>query len=116
MKGFEKDCKLSELPERKGRKFTIGHNTDIAVFKIQNKVYAVSNICPHNQSQYMYDGYVDEDLYLACPIHGWKFNLETGEAPPEFKGVNSRLKTYEVIVENNEVWVKPERKIKWFFD
>ncbi|MCX7877221.1 MAG: Rieske (2Fe-2S) protein [Ignavibacteria bacterium] len=115
MKGFEKICRLSDLPERRGRKFTIEGDTDIAVFKIQGEVFAVSNICPHNKSQVMYDGYVDEELYLSCPVHGWKFSLKTGETPPECRNTLSKLKTYQVVIENGEVWVKPEKKKMWFW-
>ena len=113
---FKKICKISDLPNRRGRKFTIDEETDIAVFRVAEKIYAVSNVCPHNQSNVMYDGYLDEELYVACPIHGWQFNLETGKVPPECKGLSATLETYEVKIENEEVWVEvKEKKKKWFW-
>ncbi len=116
MEGFKKICKVSDLPNRRGRKFTIAEDTDIAVFRVGEKIFAVSNVCPHNQSQVMYDGYVDEDLYLACPIHGWQFHLTTGEVPPECKGLSAKLETYDVKIEDGEIWVEvKEKKKKWFW-
>jgi NAD(P)H-dependent nitrite reductase small subunit len=113
---FKKICKVSDLPNRRGRKFTIAEDTDIAVFRVGESVYAVSNTCPHNQTQVMYDGYVDENLYLACPIHGWQFHLGSGKVPAECKGLSATLETYNVKIENNEVWVEVKvKKRKWWF-
>ncbi|MBL8016633.1 MAG: nitrite reductase small subunit NirD [Ignavibacteria bacterium] len=112
---FKRICKVSDLPNRRGRKFTIAEDTDIAVFRIADKVYAVSNVCPHNQAQVLYDGYVDEGLYLACPIHGWQFHLETGKVPAECKGLSATLETYNVKIENDEVWVEVKvKKKRWW--
>lgn len=114
MDHYQKICTIDELPNRKGRKFIID-DIEIAVFKINGKVYAVSNTCPHNQSKFMYDGYVDENLYLSCPIHGWQFHLETGKTPPECKELSSKLETYNIKIINNELWVEVKRtKKKWF--
>jgi NAD(P)H-dependent nitrite reductase small subunit len=113
---FIKICRVSDLPNRRGRKFKLTDETDIAVFKVAEKIYAVSNICPHNQSEFMYDGYVDEELYLACPIHGWQFSLESGKVPPGCTGLSAKLETYKVKIENDEVWVEvKEKKKKWFW-
>ena len=38
----------------------------------------MSNICPHQQTRLIYDGFV-EDEFVVCPAHGWKFNLGTGK-------------------------------------
>jgi NAD(P)H-dependent nitrite reductase small subunit len=112
---FIKICNVNALANKRGAKYTL-EDDDIAVFKVGDKVYAVSNICPHNHSQVMYDGFVDENLYLACPIHGWQFHLETGEVPPECTGFSATLETYNVKVENDEVWVETkEKKKKWFW-
>jgi len=107
---FVKICKISDLPNKRGRKFTIDEDTDIAVFKVNGKVYAVENTCPHNQSHVMYDGYIDENLYIACPIHGWQFHLETGEVPAGTASLSGKLLTYEVKIENDEVYVEKKKK------
>jgi 3-phenylpropionate/trans-cinnamate dioxygenase ferredoxin subunit len=112
---YKKICSISDLPNRRGRKFTIAEDTDIAVFRVGENIYAVSNVCPHNQAQVLYDGYVDDELYLACPIHGWQFHLETGKVPAECKGLSATLETYNVKIENDEVWVEVKvKKKKWW--
>lgn len=112
---FEKVCKVSDIPDNKrGRKFTLSNDTDIAVFKIDGKIYAVSNICPHNQSQVMYDGRVDEKLFLECPVHGWKFHLESGETSPECHAISSKLKTFKVQIEDDNLLVELKRRFSWF--
>lgn len=113
---YKKICKVSDLPNRRGRKFTIAEDTDIAVFKVNGVIYAVSNVCPHNHSEVMFDGYIDEELYVACPIHGWQFHLQTGEVPVECKGLSAKLETYNVKIEGEDVWVEvKETKKKWFW-
>lgn len=43
-----KICKSSEIPDNKrGKKFILDDGTEIAVFGINNKSYAVINMCPH---------------------------------------------------------------------
>jgi NAD(P)H-dependent nitrite reductase small subunit len=109
---FTKICNVSDLPNKRGRKFILDDDTEIAVFRVYEKVYAVINTCPHNQSHVMYDGYIDEDLYLACPIHGWQFHLETGETPPFCTDLGAKLETFNVKIENGEVWVEAKKKKK----
>lgn len=104
-------CKLSELPpEKRGKHFILNDDFDIAVFVVNEKIYAVENTCPHNQSHVMYDGIVDEALYLMCPVHGWKFHLVTGETPPEMQ-LGSKLKIYRTKIEGADVYIeKPKKK------
>jgi NAD(P)H-dependent nitrite reductase small subunit len=113
---YIKICNVTDLSNRRGKRFSINEDTDIAVFKVNEKIYAVSNVCPHNQSNVMSEGYVDEELFLACPIHGWQFHLGTGEVPADCKGLSAKLETYDVKIENGEIWVEvKERKKKWFW-
>lgn len=105
---YVKTFKLSELPNKKGKQFQLDDDHEIAVFKIYDKVYAVDNICPHNHVPQMFDGYIDE-MYVTCPIHGFKFHLETGEQPTK---IGCKLKTYELKIEDDYVYIKkPKRKL-----
>jgi 3-phenylpropionate/trans-cinnamate dioxygenase ferredoxin subunit len=78
---FVKICKLSELQNKRGISFSIDGEIDIAVFRVNDKIYAVENTCPHNHSHVMHEGLIDKDLYLSCPIHGYQFHLKTGAVP-----------------------------------
>lgn len=98
--GFTKICKNDELIEGKGKRFIVD-DTEIALFRIGGKVFALNNICPHQHSALIYDGFI-EDGCVVCPAHGWKFNLVTGKKPSGSNG----LATYEVKLIDDDVYVK----------
>ena len=39
----------------------------------------VQKYCPHMMADLEEIGYVDSDNNLVCPLHGWKFDLQTGQ-------------------------------------
>ncbi len=105
---FKKVCKLSDLKEKIGQRFFID-DVDVALFKVENEVFAVSNMCLHQKAAIIYDGFV-EDGFVTCPAHGWQFELKTGRVPSGIKGLDK----YEVKIENDDVYVKVFKKIlKW---
>ncbi len=106
--GFTFLCSLNDLQESIGKKFIV-NDIEIAVFKINSEVFALSNICPHQQTHLIYDGFI-EDEFVVCPAHGWKFNLRTGKKDSGSNG----LQVYQVKVINNKVYVKVlERQRQW---
>jgi len=109
LENFVRVCALHELNENAGKRFIVD-DVEVAVFKINEKVFALSNICPHQHSALIYDGFI-EDGCVVCPAHGWMFNLETGRMPANRNGLDS----FPVIVsEENDVYVKVEKKeLKW---
>jgi NAD(P)H-dependent nitrite reductase small subunit len=105
---FKKICKLSELLENQGKRFII-NDIDVAVFKINGEVFAINNVCPHQHTALLYDGFI-ENSCVVCPAHGWMFDIRTGKQPSGSSGVDS----YPVIVENDEVYVLVKTKeLKW---
>lgn len=102
--GFTKICTRNDLQDKIGKRFVVD-DTEIAVFLIENKIFAVNNICPHMQSALIYDGFIEGEK-VVCPAHGWTFDLSTGKAADGGKG----LTTYEVAVIEDSVYVKVEPK------
>jgi UDP-MurNAc hydroxylase len=47
--------------------------------------YVVDRYCPHQGGDLMY-GWVEDERYLTCPRHGWKFDLEKEGACPDNVG------------------------------
>ncbi len=108
LEGFEKICSLENLKERQGRRFIID-DFEVAVFKVDGEVYALSNVCPHQHTMVIYDGYVENGC-VVCPVHGWMFNLKTGKMP----SCNAGLDSYPVKIIDNQVHVKVIKKeLKW---
>ena len=101
-------CSIGELKENVGRKFIVG-DIEIALFKISNEVFALSNICPHQQTHLIYDGFIENE-FVVCPAHGWKFNLRTGKKDSGSNGL--QIFPVEVIDENVFVKVK-SKEMKW---
>lgn len=102
--GFQYICPLNQLKDCEGKRFII-NDIDIAVFKVGDEIFALSNICPHQHTTLIYDGYI-ENGYIACPNHGWMFNLKTGKTPSGTRGLDN----YDVIIKNERIYVKVEKK------
>jgi len=106
--GFYKVCSINQLKDREGKRFII-NDVDIAVFKVDDKVYALSNVCPHQHTALIYDGYIENE-YVTCPVHGWMFNLRTGKTPAGTNGLNY----YDVKIIDEQVYVKvTDKKMYW---
>ena len=99
MAEFTKVAQLSELQAGVG-KLVETNGKEVALFNVSGKVYAVTNVCPH-QGGPLSEGTI-EDNTVVCPWHGWTFDVTNGVSP-----VNPRAKitTYEVKVEGNDVFV-----------
>lgn len=109
---YVKICKVSDVYNRKGKRFELDDENEIALFKVDGEILAVDNICPHNHTSQIYDGYI-EGMYVACPVHGFQFHLKTGEQPT---GFGCRLRTFEVKIMNDYVFVKKPDKKRFDFD
>ena len=106
--GFKFACLLNDLKESVGKRFIID-DVEIALFKINSEVFALSNICPHQQTHLIYDGFIEDD-FVICPAHGWKFNLKTGKKSSGSNG----LTAYPVEIIEKQVFVKVQpKKINW---
>ena len=87
------------IPLREGRAVMVG-SREIAIFNLGDRFLAVGNRCPHRSGP-LADGIVSGDT-VVCPLHAWKFNLETG------KGANSAsasscVETFRARVEHGVV-------------
>jgi 3-phenylpropionate/trans-cinnamate dioxygenase ferredoxin subunit len=94
-------CNVSDL--REGEKIAVSVSGEsILVVNHGGKFYAVSNICTHERVE-LVNGFLIEDS-IVCPAHLSEFSLETGQVinPP----ATIPLKTYRVIVQNDEVRVE----------
>ena len=67
---------VDRIPLGEGRTFDLGAER-VAVFRTRaGRVYATQASCPHREGP-LADGLVDERC-VVCPLHGFKFDLETG--------------------------------------
>ncbi|MGM7723844.1 Rieske (2Fe-2S) protein [Metabacillus sp. Hm71] len=96
------------------RKLVKVDGSEIAIFNVNGELYAVRNKCPHQGVSMVYgsvDGtmlpsdphtyqYGRHNEILRCPLHGWGFDMKTGES---LFAKNCKLKTYDVRQEGNAI-------------
>lgn len=108
MNDFKFLCNKSELIEKKGKYFLIDE-VDVAVFKINDEIFALNNVCPHHHANNMFEGFIEEK-FLLCPNHGWRFDFKTGLKEGKLKG----LDVYETKVIEDKIYIKVYKKeFKW---
>ncbi len=99
--GFVKACKVEDIREDCARIFT-ADSSEIAIFKYNGKISAISNLCKH-QNGPLGEGRIIDGC-VTCPWHGYQYLPHNGRSPEPFK---EKVATFRVKVVNNEVWVNP---------
>ena len=86
---------LEELEHGTARKVVL-ENRQISLVRIDDAVYAIGDVCSHEDVS-LSEGYVDtEECLLECWRHGAMFNLRTGE--PETLPAIRAVPVYDVSV------------------
>lgn len=73
--------------------------TEIALFNINGTVFAIKNRCPHRSGP-LIRGYVDGNSGIKCPMHGWRFDLRTGESKRP-----ARATTYQTKIDGGRLYL-----------
>lgn len=91
-----------EIAEGTLKKMMVGKDP-VALFNIGGKIYATTNICTHEFCE-LDENYTMHGEDVECTCHGSQFNVKTGAntVPPAAEP----LKTYKVILENDEVFIE----------
>lgn len=102
-------ARVDDFPPGERRIVTRGRRS-IGVFRVGNRFFALNNNCPHlggplcegrtqswvrsdRPGEYVVD---DEHTLIACPWHGWEYDLETGQS---FLGPGAApARSYQVCV------------------
>lgn len=92
---------VDEFPEGAQKVVEIEDDYVLVVHSISG-FWAIEDRCSHDDNE-LYGGEVDGKT-IKCSRHGATFDLETGAAlsMPAVRGVRS----YQVLVEDNQVWVQ----------
>ena len=100
MIGFEKVAKVDEITQAYPKSVTMG-DIECVLFRVGVQIFALENLCPHQHYSVFHQAVLDH-YTITCPMHGWSFDVRTGKAVTG----SGRLKTFEVHVDNNDVWIK----------
>lgn len=94
-------CKSHDVVERRGFRVEFDSEHDIALFRVDGIVRAISNVCPHKRASMMFDGYVEHGT-VQCPLHGWTYRICTGENVAGGRNIA----TYTVVEDGGVVWLQ----------
>ncbi len=91
------------IPDNRARIVMRDGGDRIAVFRSDNEVFAVENVCAH-QGGPLGEGRI-VDGCITCPWHGWQYRPGDGCSPPPF---TEKVRTYQVKISAGRVLVNPD--------
>jgi 3-phenylpropionate/trans-cinnamate dioxygenase ferredoxin subunit len=106
-------ARVSDVPD--GERLIVDvDGRSVGVFNVAGRYHALLNRCPHAGGELCRGellGLLESDTpgeyhhdptrkLLACPWHGWEFDLETGQS--YFDPARTRVRRYGVVVEQGE--------------
>lgn len=99
--GFFYVCEAATIVEGRAKIFCIDKER-IAVYRFENTLYAIHNVCKH-QGGPLGEGKIIDGC-ITCPWHGYQYLPANGQSPPPFK---EKVSTYDLRVEGTKVWLNP---------
>ncbi len=96
--------RVASTSDLKGQLRVIHNESAYALFRLEDEIYALDDICSHEYSR-LSEGDVFRGQ-VACPKHGSRFDIKTGKVTgfPATKPVH----TYPVKVEEGEIYIQVE--------
>jgi len=104
---YQTVAKVDDIPDGGMRQY-IAHGEPVGVYRVGQTVYAISDICTHEET-FLTEGEFDvEELEVECHLHGSRFNVSSGDVRilPAIKPVD----TYDVKIENGLVLIGPRNE------
>lgn len=94
-------ARVGEIPEGQALAFEV-EDQIVAVFLNQGNYYAIDDMCPHMGASLATGHFDTEQMNVACPWHGWRFDVRDGTWCD-----NRRIKTdvFAVRVFDDEIQV-----------
>lgn len=75
MSSYQRVIETGCVPVGRGVAVTVA-GVELALFRQGDQVVVTEGLCPHRRGP-MAEGWVEEGC-VACPMHGWRFDLATG--------------------------------------
>ncbi|MEL6369533.1 MAG: Rieske 2Fe-2S domain-containing protein [Pseudomonadota bacterium] len=90
----------ADIPDQRAVIAPLPKGDRVAVFRDDQKVFAVQNACRH-QNGPLGEGCLKDGL-VTCPWHGWQYRPDDGVSPPPF---TEKISTFDVKLEDGIVFV-----------
>ncbi len=91
---------INELQPGECARFELPNGDELAVYNVNGEYYATENFCPHRGAP-LSEGALCGHV-IECGLHGWQFDVRTGECLT----VEERIRSYEVKVERGVLVVE----------
>lgn len=101
MDGFQRVCKVSDVPEGGKKVLEVGDRL-IGLFHVDGKFWAIDDLCTHDGGP-LAEGAL-EGYTIICPRHGARFDIRTGRVLS--MPATQNVPAHEVKVEGEDVLVK----------
>src|SRR5687767_10813057 len=109
MADFQRVAKLDEIPDGGMRQF-VAHGEPVGIYRVGEAVYAINDICTHEET-YLTDGEFEiEDMEVECPLHGSRFDVRDGSV--RILPATRPVTAYQVKLEGDVVLVGPPKDRK----
>jgi sulfoxide reductase heme-binding subunit YedZ len=99
--GFVYVCEVEHIQNNRAKVVLI-NGENIAIFKYDGRLSALSNICRH-QNGPLGEGRI-VDGCITCPWHGYQYLPRNGQSPPPF---TEKLETYDLRLLGSRIYVHP---------
>ncbi|MCX6319023.1 MAG: ferric reductase-like transmembrane domain-containing protein [Bacteroidetes bacterium] len=100
--GFVMVCKITDIENTRAKIFCV-EKERIAVYRHEDRIYAIHNVCKH-QGGPLGEGRI-LDGCITCPWHGYQYLPHNGQSPPPFK---EKVSTYAIKIIHEEIWLNPQ--------
>ncbi|MFG0257725.1 MAG: Rieske 2Fe-2S domain-containing protein [Phycisphaerales bacterium JB043] len=94
-------CKLTDLQNNHGHIISLDVSCRVAIFRQDDEIYALSNVCAH-QGGPLGEGAI-VDGCVTCPWHGYQYKPEDGQSPPPY---TEKIETYAVRIQGEQVEIR----------
>ncbi len=89
----------TDLPSGTCTSLELPDGNELAVYNVDGEFYASENFCPHKGAR-LTEGTLCGHI-IECGLHGWQFDVRTGECLT----VRDRIRTYPVTIEDRVIKV-----------
>lgn len=95
-------CEVNEIANNRARIVSLSGER-VAIFKYDNKISALSNVCQH-QNGPLGEGKIIDGC-VTCPWHGFQYLPQSGASPAPF---TEKVPTFKVKILGEKIFVHPQ--------
>jgi nitrite reductase/ring-hydroxylating ferredoxin subunit len=103
---YQPVAKLDDLPDGDMMQVVVRGDL-VGLYRVGANVYAIGDVCTHEEAYLSEGDFEPDELEVECPLHGSRFNVETGEV--RILPATRPVDVFEAKVEGDEILVGPKR-------